>query len=64
MGVYFFSQAITEEEAVEEAEYVIGLLEGYEINMPVVFDMEILQDDARANDLTSSPACSDIQSVL
>ena len=54
VGVYFFSQAITEEEAVEEAEYVIGLLEGYEINMPVVFDMEILQDDARANDLTSS----------
>ena len=45
---------ITEEEAVEEAEYVLGLLEGYEINMPVVFDMEVLQEDARANDLTSS----------
>ena len=54
VGVYFFSQAITEEEAVEEAEYVLGLLEGYEINMPVVFDMEVLQEDARANDLTSS----------
>lgn len=54
VGVYFFSQAITEEEAVEEAEYVLSLLEGYTVEMPVVFDMEILQEDARANDLTSA----------
>lgn len=54
VGVYFFSQAITEEEAVEEAEYVLSLLEGYTVEMPVVFDMEILQDDARANNLTSA----------
>ncbi len=53
VGVYFFSQAITEEEAVEEAEYVLSLLEGYTVEMPVVFDMEILQEDARANNLIS-----------
>lgn len=42
-GVYFFSQAVTAAEAVEEAEYVIGLLEGYEVTMPVVFDWEHIE---------------------
>ena len=40
VGVYFFSQAITEAEAREEAEYVLAALEGYEITYPVVFDWE------------------------
>ena len=35
------------EEAVEEAEYVIAALEGYEITMPVVFDWEYISDTAR-----------------
>lgn len=39
-GVYFFSQAITVEEAVEEAELVIELLAGQELKLPVVFDYE------------------------
>ncbi len=54
VGVYFFSQAISTDEAVEEAEYVLSLLDGYDVSMPVVFDMEVLQEDARANDLTSA----------
>lgn len=53
-GVYFFSQALNTDEAVEEAQYVIDLLSGYTVNMPVVFDMEVLTEDARANDLTAS----------
>ena len=40
-GVYFFAQAITVEEAIEEAEYVIKLLEGHEINGPVAYDWEM-----------------------
>lgn len=40
VGVYFFSQAVTEEEAVEEARFVLELIEGYEIAYPVVFDWE------------------------
>lgn len=39
-GVYFFSQAVSEEEAVEEADYVIGQIRGFSVTMPVVFDME------------------------
>ena len=52
-GVYFFSAAITTEEAVEEAEFVLKALEGYELSMPIVFDTEpITYDDARTDDLT------------
>ena len=40
VGVYFFSQATTPEEAVEEAEFVIGLLDGAELAYPVAFDLE------------------------
>lgn len=40
IGVYFYSQAITVEEAVEEAEYVLDLIDGFDIQYPVVFDWE------------------------
>ena len=40
VGVYFFSQAITPEEAEEEADFVLEALEGYEITYPVAFDWE------------------------
>lgn len=42
VGVYFFSQAISEAEGVEEAEYVLSLIEGYDLTMPVVMDWEPL----------------------
>lgn len=40
IGVYFFSQAVSEDEAWEEVELVDRLLKGKEIDLPVVFDME------------------------
>lgn len=40
VGVYFFSQAITIDEAIEEARYTIDKLKGYSITYPVVFDWE------------------------
>lgn len=39
-GVYFFSQAVSEEEAKAEAEYVLEKLDGAELDYPVVFDWE------------------------
>ncbi len=42
VGVYFFSQAISVEEAVEEAEYLLQLIADYDINYPVAFDWEPL----------------------
>lgn len=54
IGVYFYSQAVTVEEAVEEAEAVLREIEGYEIMYPVVFDWEIVGDEsARTNDVSA-----------
>lgn len=40
VGGYFFSQAITPEEAVEEAEYLLAMIEGWEFDLPIVYDWE------------------------
>ena len=40
VGVYFFTQAINEIEAVEEASMVINQIRGYKITYPVVIDVE------------------------
>ena len=40
-GVYFFAQAITVEEAIEEADFVINLLKNHEIDGPVAYDWEM-----------------------
>ncbi|MEG0071269.1 MAG: glycoside hydrolase family 25 protein [Raoultibacter sp.] len=40
VGVYFFSQAITEQEAREEADWVIDAVGGYNLHYPVAFDLE------------------------
>lgn len=53
VGVYFFSQAITPEEAKEEAEYVLELIKDWQVDMPVVFDWECLADDYRTIDVDS-----------
>ena len=54
VGVYFFTQAKTVEEAKEEARFVIDSLEGYDITWPVVFDTEKITSyaAARANALS------------
>lgn len=50
IGVYFFSQAITVEEAQEEADMVLAAIDGYSLTCPVVFDMEeIYQQQARTD---------------
>lgn len=48
VGVYFFSQAVTTQEAEAEASYVINALEGYEISYPVAFDWEPIAPGSRA----------------
>ena len=41
MGIYYFSQAITVKEAKKEADYVLELLDGLKLDLPVVFDSEM-----------------------
>lgn len=43
VGVYFFSQAISPAEAVEEAEYVLKHIRSYNIDGPVVYDTEDIE---------------------
>ncbi len=45
IGVYFYSQAVTQEEAVEEANVVIQSLGEYKLQYPVAFDMEYVEND-------------------
>ena len=53
-GVYFFSQATNVGEAIEEAEFVIRELQGYRVNLPVMFDWEKLDlEEARTAGLSS-----------
>ena len=53
VGVYFFSQAINDKEALEEAEFAIRALENIPLDYPVFFDYETISDYAgRANNLT------------
>ncbi len=40
VGVYFYSQAINEDEAEEEAKFLLKNIKDYKISMPVVIDFE------------------------
>lgn len=50
VGVYFFSQAITAEEAREEADFVLKHIESYALTGPVVFDTEEIKYDTARTD--------------
>ncbi len=52
-GVYFYSQAISYEEGVEEANFVLSNLKGASLQYPIVLDTEDAEnEDARTNNLT------------
>lgn len=53
VGVYFFSQAMNEEEVLDEANFVLDEIDGYDITYPVVYDLEDIHDEEhRIMDLT------------
>ena len=47
VGAYFFSQAIDVTEAEKEAAYALGILDGFELDLPLVYDWEYVSDTAR-----------------
>lgn len=51
VGVYFFTQATTEAEAVEEASMALTLCSGYNLSYPIFVDTENGSGGARANGL-------------
>ena len=60
VGAYFFSQATEEAEALEEAQFALKLLEGWELDLPVAYDWEFISYEARTGytDLYTVAMCS------
>lgn len=61
VGAYFFSQAVTEAEAIAEAEFVIEALGGKKLAYPVIFDWELpnsgeRQENLRVGEVTGEDA--------
>lgn len=64
-GAYFFSQALNEAEAEEEAEYLLGLVKRYDVEMPLVIDYELynggrLQQKVEAGEMPASSMYHDV----
>lgn len=56
-GGYFFSQAITEEEAAQEADKVKEILGEIQPDFPIAYDLETIKDDtARTDNLSAAQA--------
>lgn len=47
VGVYFYSQSISVEEARQEAQLLLDTLDGRPLDMPVVFDWEVYDEQGR-----------------
>lgn len=60
VGAYFYSQALNEEEAAQEAAFCVEFLNEYELDLPVVFDWEYVSQEARtgAMDAQTLTACA------
>ena len=52
-GVYFFTEALNEKEGIEEADFVLENLKDYNVDLPIVIDVEeSASSDSRTKDLT------------
>lgn len=60
VGGYFFSQAVTVEEAIEEAEFALEIIKGLPLELPIAFDWEYIGDYARTaeTDKETVTACT------
>ncbi|MCH5299346.1 MAG: lysozyme [Ruminococcus sp.] len=53
VGGYFFSQATSEDEAAQEAEYALSIVGDDKLDLPIAYDFEhIKDDDARTDNVT------------
>ena len=55
-GVYFVTQAVNEEEAREEARFVLDIIKDHEVDMPIVLDVEKVENydtEPRTKQLTA-----------
>lgn len=52
VGVYFFTQAMNQNEAYEEADYALELIKDYKVTLPVAIDVEDVSGRARTDSLS------------
>ena len=64
VGVYFFSQAVTPDEAAEEAELVLNTLQGRDISLPVFFDWERPADETARTKAIELSALTEIAAAF
>ena len=59
VGAYFFSQAVSVEEALEEAAYALALVADWEMDLPLVYDWEYIENGRAAEvDTDTLTACA------
>lgn len=58
-GAYFFSQATSTDEAIEEADIVIDAVAGLDLTYPVVYDWELISGDSARTDAVSVDTLAD-----
>lgn len=46
VGAYIFSQAVTKEDVLEEAMFLMNLVDGYDLSLPLVMDYEVASEGA------------------
>ena len=52
VGVYFYTMAVNETEALEEADLVLETIKGYDVSWPVIIDVELPSAEGRTDSLT------------
>ncbi len=60
IGAYFFTQAISVDEAVEEANFVINAIKPYDVTYPVVIDVEDVDNKTSRQENLSPKELTDI----
>ena len=60
IGAYFFSQALNIKETDEEIQFMLNMLAGVDLDMPIVLDWEIPAEDARTKNMDAR-TLTDIQ---
>ncbi len=60
VGVYFYTQALNTEEAIEEANFVLETISPYEFNGPIVLDVESASPEERIKDITATERTDNI----
>ena len=62
VGVYTYTQSITVAEAQQEARFVIDLIKGYNINLPIIYDYEFYPNgrlqNAKLSRATATAICN------